>query len=273
MKKLDLILKGIEETIKEGLSEFDLEEVDGDKGMGSYYDGPKPKVEYGDRLYKGYKVEWVGVEGETLKMNSEYVSARSDNIFDFKKMKSVTNFIKELRSSGEIARFDTPLAEIRKIDRTYMAEIFEANERDALFEYGIKRHFTFGDENLDLLNAYLYHDNRDFAERLFEKIGMDVDDMIEYEESENKKDLLKSWEEDIDNIDEFEYIMDQIHEYEELKENLKEAIENDEGDHGKLWAVLRDGNHRTFGAIESGEDYVYVRPTKQSSAEFSDRLI
>jgi hypothetical protein len=57
-----------------------------------------------------------------------------------------------------------------------------------------------------------------------------------------------------------------------------DAEENKEGDFGQLWAVLRDGNHRTWGAILSGEEYVFVRPLFYNQREldnsgYKDKLI
>jgi hypothetical protein len=52
-------------------------------------------------------------------------------------------------------------------------------------------------------------------------------------------------------------------EYDEEKRDmdaqLKQAVEDGDGDLGEWVVTVRDGNHRAFGAILGGEPYVYVR--------------
>lgn len=45
----------------------------------------------------------------------------------------------------------------------------------------------------------------------------------------------------------------------EMEERLAEAVQEQSGDLGKWTATVRDGNHRTFGAILGGEERVAIR--------------
>ena len=47
-------------------------------------------------------------------------------------------------------------------------------------------------------------------------------------------------------------------ESEEMEEALGEALKSNSGDLGKQLVQIRDGNHRVFAAIASGEEYVWV---------------
>jgi hypothetical protein len=45
---------------------------------------------------------------------------------------------------------------------------------------------------------------------------------------------------------------------EDIGERLQEAVADNEGDLGQWAITIRDGNHRSFGALIAGEPYVYV---------------
>jgi hypothetical protein len=45
--------------------------------------------------------------------------------------------------------------------------------------------------------------------------------------------------------------------YIDIKEKLSEYINEKSGDIGRVWVVLRDGNHRTWGAILAGEEFIF----------------
>lgn len=44
----------------------------------------------------------------------------------------------------------------------------------------------------------------------------------------------------------------------DIRQELADAVANDDGDLGAWVVTIRDGNHRAFGALLSGEPYVYV---------------
>lgn len=44
-----------------------------------------------------------------------------------------------------------------------------------------------------------------------------------------------------------------------IEGEIKDAVDSDDGDLGGWVVTVRDGNHRTFGALVAGEPYVYVR--------------
>jgi len=98
-------------------------------------------------------------------------------------------------------------------------------------------------------------------------IGLvDVKESIEYAD-EDPDAVLTTGDEELDR-----YLVDPdevLDEYEEdgydrdnarkvLNERLQEAVANDEGDLGAIEFQVRNGNHRTFGALLSGEPYVWL---------------
>lgn len=233
---------------QEGLGEYEFDNSEDDESgdFSDYYSGKSPEVSYGYKIYPGRKVDWVGKEGETIKVDSDLVSSREDNITDPKKVHAVKDHIK---FSKEKVKFNTPIADIRIIDLDYIRETQEAYARDELnSEYRIETPFTTGDDDVD---AYLYMDTDEFAE----KMGLDadfvdpdgnpiMDEILDYNDEEDAQDIA----DDIHNT------------FFEVKQKLREAIETKSGDIGKVWAVIRDGNHRAWGAILSGESYIYVKP-------------
>ena len=57
-----------------------------------------------------------------------------------------------------------------------------------------------------------------------------------------------------------------------LERELKQAERRGDGDFGKLSVQMRDGNHRTFGALAGGESHVYVNISDNDLQQlFNDR--
>lgn len=251
-----------EEPMSSEFDELGDEDSDDESDFSRYFHGKKPSTGLGYKLYKGRRVEWVGKIGMTLKVNSEDISSREDNITDPKKVQAVKNHI--LKSESRV-RFDTPPADIRIIDLDTIRETQEAFARDALqLEYRIGEPFTTGDDDVD---KYLYLDIDEFAEY----VGLDsdfvdgdgnpiMDEILEYNDQE-----------------EAESIRDEIIEtFYDIRNRLDDCIKEKSGDIGRIWAVLRDANHRTWGAILAGEPYIYVYPhhyNKRDIEHIKDQLI
>jgi hypothetical protein len=100
------------------------------------------------------------------------------------------------------------------------------------------------------------------------KIGLqDIAESQEYWEDEGLDRPLTTGDEDVDAylvdaagyLDHFGEPGDE--EYEEAKQEMDEAVaalEKGDGDFGEWTFVVRDGNHRAFGALIAGEPYVWM---------------
>jgi len=117
------------------------------------------------------------------------------------------------------------------------------------------------------------------------KIGLiDVKESIEYSEDEGLDRPYTTGDEELDR-----YLVDPedvLHEYadpdeepdlyaskkEELDQELKEAVESEDGDLGQWAITIRDGNHRAFGALLAGEPYVYVMLSDNQYQDFKEGI-
>jgi hypothetical protein len=259
-------LKNYNKLVSEEFNEYHKQAISDSEGDGEFedhYSGKKPEAyEYEDEYY-GRNVIWIGNTGKTLKIPSEYVTSREDNIFDYDKAKVLANYI---RDHDDRVVFRTSDADVRHID----LDDVKTSQHNPDY-MGISRSFTTGDEELDQFLA-----NGDDA------IG---DIMIysgEYLNDDYTLDLPRLQEELYeDDIEEFNDIVEQHEaEYAELQDilqRLKEAEEDGDGDLGAIWAIMRDGNHRTQAAIFSGEPYIYVEPLEYDDnyddKPYSDQLM
>lgn len=95
---------------------------------------------------------------------------------------------------------------------------------------------------------------------------IDVKESIEYDDEDSDEPIDRSLTTGSEELDEYlvdpDSVLDGYDNPEEAKigldEELQEALKNDEGDLGSLVIQVRDGNHRAFGAMLSGEPYVYL---------------
>lgn len=123
-----------------------------------------------------------------------------------------------IESSPSRVPFIAPVADVVLIDPTTVRESMEYEPDDP---------WTTGDNELD---EWL----QDPEEYILSNLGMGLDD----EDG--------TWQEAADAL------------HAEMKERLQDAVDNNEGDLGKFVVQIRDGNHRAFGALASGEPYIYV---------------
>jgi len=230
--------------------EFDSIDDEGDdEHFSDYYDGEKPEVNYGNELYYGRNVEWVGESGKTIKVSSEDISSREDNITNNSKVKAVRDYILSDDTEDRV-RLDTPLAQILIIDRddiesTQRAYVDETLQQD----YRIDEPFTTGDEEVD---KFLYMELGEFCE----EVGIDSDYV-----NEDYTPNIEAIREYIDDEEDISSTVDEINEtFQRVKANLNEAEADGDGDFGRTWAIIRDGNHRAWGAILSGESDIFVSP-------------
>ncbi len=229
--------------------EFDGIDDDDDSHFSDHYDGKKPEVNYGNELYYGRNVEWVGESGKTIKVSSEDISSREDNITNNSKVKAVRDYILSDDTEDRV-RLDTPLAQILIIDRDDIADTQRAYASDTLQQdYRIDSPFTTGDEEVD---NFLYMELDEFCE----EVGIDSDYV-----NEDYTPNIEAIREYIDDEEDISSTIDEINEtFQRVKDNLNEAETDSDGDFGRTWAIIRDGNHRAWGAILSGESDIFVSP-------------
>lgn len=126
---------------------------------------------------------------------------------------------RDIIRSGDRPLIYAPPAKLTRVALDDVRETQEAERRDELFEsHGMTRPFTTGDDELDEFLA----DEADYLET--------------YAADEDDEEAIRA----------------------QMTMTAEKAIENSEGDLGKLVAYLRDGNHRAFGAQLAGEDEIWL---------------
>jgi hypothetical protein len=222
------------------------------QSFSNYYEGPCPVLDMDQQEYKGRRVTWLGTSGLVLKIPSEYISSRVDNITDPRKVKAVTTFIRQATPSITLS---VSVADIRFIDLSYVQMTQEAHYSDILpRDFGLEEPFTTGDEEQDLFVAdpKRWLESHHYSEDFINEEGV-----IQLAAIEDREDP-----EDVQDI--YDTLVAQVT---ELRAGLQDSCNNKEGDLGNLWAVMRDGNHRTLGAIRAGEPYIYVKPLYYNPTE------
>ena len=168
--------------------------------------------------YYGRNVIWLGSEGHMFRADPEYITHIDGNIFYPEKLGAV---VAGIRDGEERIGFVPGYAQISKVEPINVKESIEYAEDE-----GLDRPYTTGSEVLD---QWLVEPDNAFEDHAWD-----------YEELDSDEELMQ---------EEFDVIMEA---------KLAEAVENEDGDLG-AWAVdIRDGNHRSFGALLAGEPYVYV---------------
>lgn len=235
----------------------DLNDYDGE--FEDYYDRPPSEddlkfAEKNDNFYYGRNVAWIGDNGRMLRVPASELTPREDNIFDFDKMAAVK---KHIENSEEQVIFEAPIAQIVVVDfnliedtqKSYYSGGFET-------DYNINEPFSLGDEDLDMYvgNPEKWND---------ENCIPSYDDVLLFEK--DPKEWIKDWSMDEDpsewtedEKEDYESMLEAIEQHKNVRNEIKEAVENEDGDIGEYWVDLRDGNHRAFGAIASGEPFVWV---------------
>lgn len=99
-------------------------------------------------------------------------------------------------------------------------------------------------------------DSRDIAENLQEDVyGLEQN----FTTGDDELDEILStydWEEYVE--EQWGYTVDEVYAM------MKECDDNQYGDCGSMYAILRDGNHRAQGAMASGEHEIFVHPFEYS---------
>lgn len=237
---------------------WDYPDLDDFKGkFEDYYNNPPDNdaevAKKQENLFHGRNVSWIGEKGRMLMVTAEQLSPRDDNIFDFDKMAAVKNYIE---NSEDRVIFEAPPAQVSIVDLTNIIETQKAFHFGREGDYSISRAFSLGDDDLDLYLA----SPQDWHE---ENLYSSYDDFLLFEK--DPKLWMKEWSIDENpsewtdgEKEDYQMMIEEIEEHNKIREEIKKAVENKEGDIGMYWITLRDGNHRAFGALAAGEPYIWV---------------
>lgn len=199
--------------------------------------------------YIGKNIKWYGVPDQMIVIHKDYVEGMWGNIYDSDKMDNLVSMIDnaedhiELECSyatGSIITFTDIKEEQAAMYNEEFAVIYDGKETPA----------SIGDEELD---QYIGNDTLDDVN------GFDLSVFIKYkfdiaEGHKSPKELYTILESTFDMFDDFK---DEFEEFIERELELKNAIEHSKySDIGDFQLTLRDGHHRVFGAIKSGENYI-----------------
>ena len=243
-----------------------------DAEFGNFFDRPlSSDTKKSLKAYYGRNVIWYSPQGKTIRVHKDSVIPVDGNIFDSKKVNAVANYIRE---SEDRVEFETGYGDVTLIDLTYIMESLQ-NDID---DYMQDKPFSTGDEQLDKVlsgewaeehaprykfEQFLEIFNPDKLKNIYDKEG------IVSKLQEKYKDYVDDYNED---PEEYEEDLELIEEYIELVDEIYEAERIGDGDFGRVVVTLRDGNHRTFGAIKSGEEHVFVEVTKNSLSQMEPEL-
>jgi hypothetical protein len=227
----------------------------------NFYTGVTPQAGTGETVYKGRRVHWIGERGRTFEIPARYVFARSDNIFDENKLKAVEEKIRNSLPNDPTI-LETPLAHV---DRLSLIDIYETrcaylNDRLST-EYGFEEPWSGGEDLDDMI------DNPEYLTDLAQEYaGEEVlwDELVEITPTKETED--RPYVETVDDSEEAVRLKGM------LENHIREIEDSAKGDIGQYIAQLRDGNHRGLGAINSGEEVIYVKVTNNSLQDAEEDL-
>lgn len=262
----------LRELIKEGY-DTDRFHIDREVNASAIFDDPLSEEEK-ERMtaYHGRLVTWYGDKGRVLKLAKDEVTPMWGNIFYDEKFSAVVKYIEEAERMGEDVEFQMGYGVPTVVDLIDVIETQESFYSDSFStDYMEDSPYSLGDEELDEIigdyENYIY-DNAPTKEEIdfYQENGMDViTGYITVEEFRNR------FTEEIEEIDEDS--VDFMEEFMMYYEEIQEAVEGEYGDIGSVNMQMRDGNHRTFGAIKAGEDYVYALVSTDESISDLDPKI
>jgi len=168
----------------------------------------------------GRNVGWDAVDGRSIRVDPEYLTAIAGNIFEPDKLAAIISGIEQ---SPERLVFTAPYGTVSVVGLIDVTESIEYAEDE-----GLERPLTTGDGELD---QWLVEPE----DLLSDTIG-------------------EEWDYDSD----AEYAAERLRFTQEMEQALAEAVVIGQGDLGKLTFTIRDGNHRAFGAILAGEPFVWM---------------
>lgn len=233
-----------EKLLKEDEERFaDVPDPDGH--FEDWFDSAPTKEEIENhKHYQAGSVIWLGDEGTMIKMHKSQLEAIHGNMFDDEK---VAAFAREVRDNGPIYTW-APIADVYVVSFNDVKESIESGSGN----------LSTGDSDLDeYLESPKYYLGTYYEEALeMSEIGPSeftknfIEDNTDPDEGEY--DLTEEYQEELDEIRKTYNHMIQ------KKEQIEIAKSKNSGDIGDYRAQIRDGNHRTFGAIKAGENWIWV---------------
>lgn len=224
----------------------------------TYFSRNLPKeAKVNTKIFKGNNVIWYGKPETMVVVHKSQVYPREDNIFYPKKLKYVETLVKNSETPVE---FETGYGMGNVIDMMDVEEQQVAKYEGRFeSEYTNETPASTGDSELD---EYIGDEN--YLENNYE---ISSDNLREFFEENRVKSLyklvpievLKNGIRNLQDYDEFdEDDFEAIEAFLEFENDINMAIKNKSGDLGKFTIQVRDGNHRTFGSIAAGEEYIAI---------------
>jgi len=219
------------------------------------------------KKYNGRNIVWYGDPKQMIVINKDYVDGTFGNIYYPDKIEQLVNLIKDSDEKIEIeCAYGTgeiiSIIDVLEEQTSYVSGNFSSDYD------GKDNPSSTGDETLDE-----YLGTEDLSE-YFEYIYMQ-DEVQKY--FEDNKTLVargvKSPKQIIQSFNKFPVDEDYedseaLQEYLELELDLKNAIDNEEGDLGDFRVTMRDGHHRMKAAIAVGEQYICLNLVKDDIEKF-----
>lgn len=220
--------------------------------------------------FVGRAVTWYGDPYQMIGIDKDYVDGMSGNIYDNDKLEFVKQMIDESEDNVEFecsyAHGNTlNFTDIKEQQESVFVGIFESDYE------GTTEAASIGNEELD---NYIGADELGETELMSIESwnNLDLYDLL----NENRFFLIYNKEMSVldKEVKELEDISeDDLNYYKrfiEIERQLKEAVDNEDGDIGDFRIQLRDGHHRVMGAIEAGEKYICVNLAKDDIERFKD---
>lgn len=223
-------------------------------------DGIKSNTKY----YEGDKIRWFSNNNNLVVVKTEDIAEISGgNLTNYEKVKS---FAKQIESYDGIFELEVGYAYVDEI--TFADFLEQRNNTGLNFLDG--HELTTGDLILDEYINTLEIDDVDDLEYVDDEV-MQVMEKYRFSGSSSKfnSSIIKS---ELEKVDEDGTNESEIETFLDLEQSLFDAIENEDGDFGKLRYQLRDGHHRTLAAIECGETYIALDVVQDSMNTFRNKL-
>lgn len=254
-------------------------------GLGDDDITPMGTLKDGDRsIYTGTDVAWDGIAGRMIKIPAEYAESIEGNIFYPDKLLRVEQLVNRARDTGKYALFDAPLVAPFLITLGRIAESQQGWEHDG----GYGRAYSTGDEELDkfLKDPEEWGDDEMYNADIFDNAVFDTMNLKSFPGAwKDKWELLhyiyKRWnawqldELEVSPIEHgfYEAYEDDLQIYEPIGDALEMAMTSGTGDVGQLAYQIRDGNHRAFGSLATGEPYIWGIVTDNQMQEIQDAVL
>lgn len=224
------------------------------------------------KKYVGKNVTWYGDPEQMVVLNPEQVYGMYGNVYDSDKLENLVN---QIKNADENIELECSYGFGYVVDFGDICEHQEAfqNDRFDIDFNGHKNPYTIGDEELDsyIGNDYYIKDEyqyiTDIVQFFFIKNKFEI-----AEKTKSENDIREEFMKLVIDSDDVDSDIEALEEFIDIENQLKESIENNEGDLNKFKVQLRDGHHRVMGAIEAGENNVCVNLAKGEVEIFKDYL-